>query len=65
MVELVDTPDLKSCVRKDVRVQVPLRVLKLQQSVEAFFIKTLVKGFHLSLVKLNPIRLFDVWDFSF
>jgi len=30
-----------------------------------FCIKTLVKGFHLSLVKLNPIRLFDVWDFSF
>ena len=28
VVELVDTQDLKSCVRKDVRVQVPSGVLK-------------------------------------
>jgi hypothetical protein len=27
-VELVDTQDLKSCIRKDVRVQVPSEVLK-------------------------------------
>ncbi len=29
MVELVDTQDLKSCIRKDVRVQVPFPVLAL------------------------------------
>ena len=39
MVELVDTPDLKSCACMGVRVQVPLRVLKPHKEIyEAFFV---------------------------
>ena len=37
VVELVDTQDLKSCVHLDVRVQVPPRVQKGFNLVEAFF----------------------------
>ena len=37
MVELVDTPDLKSCALWGVRVQVPLRVQNPQQKCWGFF----------------------------
>jgi hypothetical protein len=53
MVELVDTPDLKSCALLGVRVQVPLRVLKPLFFREAFFIlKHLQRGFHPEFVGL-------------
>ncbi len=53
MVELVDTPDLKSCALWGVRVQVPLRVLKPSQNEKAFFIlKYLQRGFHPEFVGL-------------
>ena len=57
MVELVDTPDLKSCALWGVRVQVPLRVLKPSQNEKAFFIlKYLQRGFHPEFVELPNFR---------
>jgi hypothetical protein len=47
VVELVDTPDLKSCGRMPVRVQVPPRVQKQCENILFFFILALILIVHI------------------
>lgn len=61
VVELVDTPDLKSCALWGVRVQVPPRVLEPSLFEKAlFYLKHLQRGFHPELVRLPQ---FHNWGF--
>ena len=62
MVELVDTPDLKSCAHLGVRVQVPLRVQSSDDKSELFSFKALrivpiAIGIHLREIKASAFVL--------
>gem|GEM_PF-4281042 len=58
VVELVDTPDLKSCDHLVVRVQVPPRVPQEKPFLRAFF-----NSIRSTIILLQPIGILDFFYF--